>query len=127
MRDGNVRRKRGDLAGRQVTPGARRQAGQAHRADADADQASDGVAEGSHHAAHLPVAALINSQLHFPLPGAVGVLLAAHQPDVLGGLCHAVVQHDAAPQALQGVFTRDAGYGNPVRFRDMVARVGHLK
>ena len=89
---------RGDFAGRQVTPSPRRQTGQAHLADADANQASDGMAESGHHPAHLPVAAFVNRQLDFPLPGAALVLLAAQQADVLSRLCHAVVEHDAAPQ-----------------------------
>ncbi len=85
------------------------------------------MAERGHHAAHLPVAALIEGQLDFPLPRAVGILLAAQQADVLGRLCHAVVEHDAAPQTLQSVFAGDAGNRDPVRFRDMVTRMRHLK
>ncbi len=118
---------RGNLAGREVPPGSRRQAGQAHVANADADQAGDRVAERSHHPAHLPVAAFVNGQLHFPLPGSVRVLLAAQQADVLSGLGHAVVEHDAAPQAPQRIVAGNAGHRNPVGFGDMVARVGHLK
>ncbi len=118
---------RGNFAGRQMPPGSRRQAGQPDAADADADQTGDGVAESRHHAAHLPVAALIDGQLHFPLPRAVRVLLAAQQANILGGLCHAVVQQDAAPQTSERIFAGNARHGDSIRFRDMVTRMRHLE
>ncbi len=120
-------RERGNFAGRQMPPGSRRQAGQPDAADADTDQAGDGMAESHHHAAHLSVAALIDGQLHFPLPRAVLVLLAAQQADILGRLCHAVVQHDAPPQTPQRIFAGNARHGDPIRFRDMIARMRHLE
>ena len=110
-----------------MTPSAWRQAGEAHIADADADQAGDGMTKRGHHPAHLPVAALVNRQLELRLPGAAFVLLASQQPDILGRLRHTVVQHDSAPQTLQGIFAGNAGNRDPVGFRDMVALVRHLK
>jgi hypothetical protein len=98
---------RGDLSGRQMPPRTWGQAGQADTANADANQAGDGMAESRHHPAHLPVAAFIDSHLHFPLPCAVGVLLAAQQADVLSRLCHPIIQHDAATQTPKRIF---AGY-----------------
>ena len=83
--------------------------------------------ERGHHAPDLPVASFIECQLDLALPGAVRVLLAAHQPDILGRPRHAVVEHDAPAQTLQRVVARDARHSDPVRFRDMVARVGHLE
>ena len=120
-------RERGNLAGGQVPPGACRQAGQADIADFDADELCDGVAEGGHHAADLPVAAFVDRQLDFALPGAVGVLLAAHETHILGRTRHAVVKHDAPAETLQRIVAGNARDGHPVRFGDMVARVGHLK
>lgn len=110
-----------------MPPGSRRQAGEAHTADADADQAGDGMAESRHHAAYLPVAAFINGQFHFPLSRAVGVLLAAQQADVLSRLCHAVVQHNAATQTPQRIFAGNTRHSDPVRFGDMIARMGHFE
>ena len=120
--------KRSDLAGGQMPPGAGRQAGELNAADFDAHELGDRMAERGHHAAHLPVAAFVNGQLDIGLPaGAVGACLAPQQPDILGRPGQAVVEHDAPAQALQSVFGRDAGDGNAVRFRDMVARVGQLE
>ena len=110
-----------------MTPSACRQAGQAHIADFDAHELGDGVAERSHHAPNLAVTAFVNCQLDFALPGAVRVLLAAYQSDILGRPRHAVVKHDASAQTLQRVVARHTRHGYPVRFRDMVARMGHLK
>ena len=118
---------RGDLAGRQMPPGARRQAGQANAADADADQARDGVAERRQHPAHLTVAAFINGQLHFSLPCAALVLLATQQAHILGGPGHAVVQHDSAPEPPQCLFAGNARNGHAVCFWHMVARMGQLE
>ncbi len=110
-----------------MPPGARRQAGQAHGSDADAGQAGDGVADGGQHPAHLPVAAFIDGQFHFPDPAAVHILLAAQQADVLGGPGHAVVEHDPFPQTRQRVGVRDALHLRPVRLGDMVARMRELE
>ena len=85
------------------------------------------MAERGHHAAHLPVAAFVEGQFQFRLPGGALVLLASQQADVLRRLCHAVVQHDAAPQTPERVVAGNAGNRNPIGFRDMVARMGHLE
>ena len=116
-----------DLAGRQVTPRACWQAGQAHVADFDAHELGDGVAERGHHAANLTVAAFVDRQLDLALPGAIRVLLAAHKPHVLGRPRHAVVKHDAPAQTLQRIVAGNARNSHPVRLRDMVARMGHLE
>ena len=116
-----------DLAGRQVTPRACWQAGQAHVADFDAHELGDGVAERGHHAANLTVAAFVDRQLDLALPGAVRVLLAAHETHIFGGPRHAVVKHNASAQTLQRIVAWYARHGYPIRFRDMIARMGHLE
>ena len=124
----NVLSECSNLAGRQMTPRAGRQAGKLDAADFDADQLCDRVAERGHHTAHLPVAALVNGQLNIRLPArAVRVGLAPQQAHVLGGPRHAVVEHDAPAQALQGVFGGNASHRDAVRLRNMVARVGQLE
>jgi hypothetical protein len=120
-------RKRSDLAGRQMPPRTWGQASQTDAADADANQAGDSMAERRHHPAHLTVTAFIDGQLYFPLPCAVGVLLAAQQADVLGRLRHAVIQHDAATQTPKRIFAGNARHGDAVRLGNMVTRVRHLK
>lgn len=111
-----------------MPPGARRQAGELDAADFDAHQLCDRVAQSRHHAAHLPVAAFVNGQLNVRLTArAVRVGLAPQQAHVLGRSRHAVVQHDAPAQALQGIFAGNARNGNAVGFRNMVARVGQLE
>lgn len=111
-----------------MPPGARRQAGELDAADFDAHQLCDRVAQSRHHAAHLPVAAFVDGQLNVRLTArAVRVRLASQQADVLGGPRHAVVQHDAPAQPLQSVFGGNAGHGNAVGLRNMVARVGQLE
>ena len=123
----NVLRQRGDLAGRQMPPCARRQAGQANAADPYPDQARYRVAESRHHPAHLPIAAFINRQLHFALPGPVQILLAAQQADILRRPGHAVVQHDAAPKPPQRILAGNACDCDSICFRHMVARMGQFK
>ena len=110
-----------------MTPGARRQAGQAHGPDADAGQAGDGVADRSQHPAHLPVAALVDGQLHLGRAAAVRVLLAAQQADVLRRSGQAVVEHDSLPQTRQRVGAGDALHLRSVGLGDMVARVAQLE
>ena len=118
----------GDFAGRQVPPRAGRQAGELNAADFDTHQLCDRVAQCRHHAAHLPVAAFVNRQLKLRLAaGAVWIWLAAQKADVLGRPRHAVIEHDPPAQALQSVFAGNAGDGNPVGLRNMVARVGQLE
>ena len=111
-----------------MTPGTGRETGQANCADLDADKLGHGMPQRRHHAAYLPVAALVEGQLDLRLPpGTVRVGLAAQEADILGGLRHAVIEHDAAPEAAQRVFVRHARHGDPVGLRDMITRVGHLK
>ena len=118
-------RERRDLAGRQMPPGAGRQAGELDAADFDAHKFCDRVAERGHHAAHLPVAAFVDRQLNVRLTArAVRVGLAPQQTHVLGRTGHAVVQHDAPAQAFQSVFTGNTRHRNAVGLRNMVARVG---
>lgn len=117
-----------DFAGGQMPPGAGRQTRKLNPADFGPHKLCDRVAEGSHHAAHLPVAAFVNGQLNIRLPArAVRVRLAPQQADVLGGPRHAVVEHDSPAQALQGVFGRNTRHRNAVGLRDMIARVGQLE
>ncbi len=124
----DVLRERGDLAGGQMPPGTGGQASELDAADFDAHQLCDRVAKRSHHAADLPVAAFVNSQLDIGLSArAVRVRLAPQQANVLRRPGHAVVEHDASAQTLQGIFGRDTGNRNAVRFRDMVAGMGQLK
>lgn len=110
-----------------MPPCARRQSGEAHGSDTDAHQLGHRMTERGHHAAYLTVAALVNGQLHFPLPRAAFALLAAHQAHILGGPGQAVVQHDAATQAPERVFIGDSRHRNAVGFRDMVTGMSHLK
>ena len=85
------------------------------------------MADGCQHPTHLPVSALVDSQLHLALARAVYVLLAAQQADIFGGAGQAVFEHDPLPQARQGIGIGDALHLHPVRFGDMVARVGQLE
>ena len=110
-----------------MPPCARRQTGEPDGSDTDPDQSGDRVAERGHHAAYLPVAAFIDGQLHFPLPGPVGILFAPEQAHILGRPGHPVVEHDAAPEPSERVFAGNTGDGHPVGLRDMVARMGQLK
>ena len=121
-------RERGDLAGREMPPRAGRQARKLDTADFDAHQLCDCMTQSGHHPAHLPVAAFVDRQLNIRLPaGAVRVRLAPQQADVFGRPRHAVVQHDAPAQPLQGVFAGNARHGNAVGLRNMVARMGQLE
>ncbi len=124
---GNLGGQRFNLARRQMTPRAGRQAGQLHRADANAGQSGDGMAERLHHAAYLPVAAFINREFQRGPPGSVGILFAAQQAHILGGLAHAIIQHDPLTQPLQCLGIRHALHFHAVCLRDMVARMGHLE
>ena len=110
-----------------MPPGAGRQAGKLHCANANAGQPRDRVAERLHHTAHLPVAALINSQFQSGPSGSVSILFAPEQTHILRRLGQAVVQHDPLAKPLQGIGIGDALHFHAVRLRDMVARVGHLE
>lgn len=111
-----------------MPPRARRQAGKLNAADFDANQLRDRVAERGHHTAHLTIAAFIDRQLKVRLSArAVRVRFAAQEAHIFGRPCHAVVEHDAPAQPLQSFFCGNAGDGNAVRFRYVVARVSHLK
>ena len=116
-----------DLPGGQVPPRARRQAGQADAADADAREAIDGVADGGQHSPHLPVAPLIYGQFDFRRPFALLTFRRAEGADdshSLGGGRRAVVQGHAARQTAQVVGIGDARDRGAVGLGDVVARVG---
>ena len=85
------------------------------------------MADRCQHPTHLPVAALVDSQFHLALARAVYVLLATQEADVLGGAGQAVFEHDPLPKTRQGIGIGDALHLHPVRFGDMVARVGQLE
>jgi hypothetical protein len=58
-----------------MPPCASGKARQAHVADTNAHEASDGMADREHHAAHLAVAAFVNREFHLssPLPRHAGL------------------------------------------------------
>lgn len=131
----------GYLAGRQVTPCARRQPGQTDGPDTHAGQFGNGVTDSGQHAAHLPIAPFKDGQLYLR-PAVVGRRRffstirpplglgrnRAHRPDrdILRAARRAVFQHDARAQAPQGVVGWDAAHLRPVCLGDMVLGVRHL-
>ncbi len=85
------------------------------------------MADGGQHPAHLPVAALVDGQLHLPDPAPAHILLATQQPNILGGSGQAIIKHDPLPKTRQRVGVRDALHLRPISFRDMVTWVGQLE
>jgi len=80
-----------------MTPCPGRQAGEANGTDANTGQMNDGMADSRHHAPHLAVAALKNSQFYFGQASLARFWRGTCHADAFGGLRRAVFQNNAAP------------------------------